>query len=290
MTRLGPALVLLLGLAASAAQAQGGPAAEGRGGAAPANSRIPNEQPLPKDLEGVGIEAHLGTKIPLDVPFVDQDGRVVSLKDYAQPGRPIILSLNYYRCPTLCSFVLTGLMRGLKGVTFTPGKEYQPITLSIDPKEGPDLAAPKRQTYLGALGKETAPGAWPFLTGREADIKRVADAVGFRFRWDDVEKQWAHSAGIFVLTPEGVLSQVLYGIEFQPRDLRLALVEAARGAIGNPVDQILLFCYHYDASKRSYTPTAMGIMRIGGVLTLVVLGILLLTMWRRERRAPVVAS
>jgi protein SCO1 len=271
MTRLVPALLLCLTLPAFANPA-------------------PTEQPIPKPLEGIGIDARLGTQVPMDLPFVDQDGKAVKLRDYARPGRPIILTLNYYSCPTLCSFLLTGLMRGLKGVTFTPGNEYQVVTVSIDPKEGPKLAAPKRRTYLDVLGKQATPDAWPFLTGTEADIKRLSDAVGFRFRWDDQTKQWAHSAGIFVLTPDGLLSQVLYGIEFAPRDLRLALVEASRGAIGTPVDRLLLFCYHYDPSTRSYSPTAMGIMRIGGVLTLIVLGILLLTMWRRERRAPVVAS
>lgn len=261
------ALALLLALCASAARA---------------------EMPLPKEFEGVGIDGRLGSQVPLDVPFVDHEGRAVRLRDLFKAGRPVILTLNYYGCPTLCSTVLNGALQGMKGLAFTPGNEYQVVTLSIDPTEGPALAKAKRQSYLEGLGKRVGEGAWPFLTGAEADIRRVADAVGFRYKYDAATKQYSHVGGLFVLTPSGALSQILYGIEFRPRDLRLALVDASAGGIGSPLDKLLLFCYHYDPDARRYLITPMGVMRLGGAFTVLLLGTFLLTFWRRERRNSVV--
>jgi protein SCO1/2 len=245
------------------------------------------EEPIPVPLRGIEIQGQLGAQVPLMVPFVDHDGRPVTLGDYLRPGRPLILTLNYYGCPTLCSFVMQGALDGIKGLAFTAGREYQIATISIDPREGPELARMKRSTFLQHLGR-AGEGVWPFLTGKEADIKAVADAVGFRFRWDEKTQQYAHAAGIFVITPEGKVSQVLYGIEYRPRDLRLALVEASRGAIGSAMDRLLLFCYHYDPQIRIYRMTPMGIMRLGGVVIFCSLCLLLIVMWRRERRTQVV--
>ncbi len=246
------------------------------------------DQPVPRELQGIQIDGRLGADVPLDVPFVDQNGAQVKLRDYVKAGHPTILTLNYYSCATLCSFILNAFLSGIRGVDFTIGKEFQVVTLSIDPKEGPALAAAKRKTYLTGLGKPVADGGWAFLTGREADIKKVADAVGFHYRYDAPTQQFAHAAGIFVLTPEGKLSRILYGIDFPARDLRLALVEASKGGISSPIDRILLLCYHYDPDARRYGITPMAIMRIGGVLTMVILGAFLLVMWRRERRVSVV--
>ncbi|MCS6913537.1 MAG: SCO family protein [Myxococcales bacterium] len=246
------------------------------------------EEAVPLPLRGVEIEPRLGTQVPVDVPFVDQEGRPVRLRDYLRPGRPLVLTLNYYGCPTLCSIHLQGVLKALRALTFTVGKEFQMVTVSIDPREGPQLAAAKRKTYLEALGRDVPEGSWAFLTGREQDIRALADAVGFRYRYDERTRQYAHAAGIFVLTPQGRLSQVLYGIELAPRDLRLALVEASRGVIGTPVDRLLLLCFQYDPARHSYAPTAMGIMRLAGAVTVLVLGLLILTMWRRERRTSVV--
>ncbi len=179
-------------------------------------------------------------------------------------------------------------MEGMRGLDFGLGQQYQVVTVSIDHREGPELARIKRQNYLTALAKPVAPGGWPFLTGKKDDVKRLADGVGFHYRWDEETKQFAHAAGIFVLTPEGKISRVLYGIQFRPRDLRLALVEASRGTIGSPVDQLLLFCVHSDPQTKKYGLTPMAVMRIGGLLTVLFLGMVLLTLWRRERRAQVV--
>jgi len=247
------------------------------------------EQEVPKELQGIAIDGVLGAKVPLDVPFVDQTGKQVTLRDYFLGGRPVILALAYYSCPTLCSLVLNGLTDGMRPLPFAPGKEYQVITLSIDPREKPNLALAKRQAYLQSLKRELGDGSrdWPFLSGSEQDIAKVAAAVGFRYRWDEEGKQWAHAAGIFVLTPDGRLSQILYGIAFAERDLRLALVEASLGGIGSPLDRLLLWCFHYDPKERRYSLAAIALVRIGGVLTMMVLGAFLITAWRRDRRAQV---
>mgnify|MGYP000891449869 CR=1 FL=1 len=178
------------------------------GGFCPARA----EQEVPKELQGIAIDGTLGAKVPLDVPFVDHTGKQVFLRDYFVSGRPVVLVLAYYSCPTLCSLVLNGLLDGMRAQQFVPGKDYQVVTLSIDPREKPNLAAAKRQAYLQALGRPLADESrdWPFLSGTEQDIAKVASAVGFHYRWDEEGKQWAHAAGIFVLTPSGWLSQILY--------------------------------------------------------------------------------
>lgn len=255
------------------------------GGFCPARA----EQEVPKELQGIAIDGALGAKVPLDVPFVDHTGKQVFLRDYFVSGRPVVLVLAYYSCPTLCSLVLNGLLDGMRAQQFVPGKDYQVVTLSIDPREKPNLAAAKRQAYLQALGRPLADESrdWPFLSGTEQDIAKVASAVGFHYRWDEEGKQWAHAAGIFVLTPSGWLSQILYGIVFPARDLRLALVESSLGGIGNPLDKLLLWCFHYDPKERRYSLAAIALVRAGGALTMLVLGTFLITAWRRDRRARV---
>ena len=249
------------------------------------------DQPLPPELRGIAIEERLGQSIALDVPLVDHTGAQVKLADYCQAKRPVILVLNYYSCPTLCSLVLNGMLEGMRGLEFSVGKEYQLVSVSIDPREKSELAKSKRAAYLTALGTERTSAMtdrdWPFLTGSEQNVSGIAKAVGFHYRYDAATNQYAHAAGIFVLTPDGRISRVLYGIQFSARDLRLALVEASQGGIGSPVDRLLLLCYHYDPQTRRYGLTPMGLMRIGGVLTVVVLGMYLLSAWRRERRASV---
>lgn len=248
----------------------------------------PKDLPPAPQVTGIEIEPHLGQSVPLDLPFVDHDGKVVKLRDYVSGVRPMILVLNYYSCPTLCSLMLNGVVVGLRGLPFVTGKDYQVVSVSIDHRERPALALKKREAYLTSLHRETAPGAWPFLTGAEGDISRLAEGVGFKYRYDQASNQYAHAAGIFVLTPEGRVSQVLYGIDFSPRDLRLSLVEASKGAIGTPVDRLLLLCYHYDPQTRKYTMTALTVMRLGGGLTVIALCVFLVALWRRERRAQVV--
>ena len=247
------------------------------------------EQEVPKELQGIAIDGTLGAKVPLDVPFVDQLGKQVKLRDYFVSGRPVILTLAYYSCPTLCSLVLNGLVDGMRSVPFVPGKDYQVVTLSIDPREKTSLAAAKRDAYLQSFNRELADKShdWPFLTGSEQDIAKVAQAVGFHYRWDEEGKQWAHAAGIFVLTPDGRLSQILYGIMVAPRDLRLALVEASLGGIGSPLDKLLLWCFHYDPKDRKYSIASIALVRAAGVFTLMVLGSFLIAAWRKDRRAQV---
>jgi protein SCO1/2 len=269
---------LLLGLLAVAA---GGNFASGSAWAA--------QEPVPAQLRDIEIVERLGEQVPLDTQLVDHLGNKVVLRDYFQTKRPVILALNYYRCQTLCSFVLNGLTDGMRALEFTPGKQYQVVAVSIDPRDSTELAGKKREAYLQSLGRGMADNGkdWPFLTGTEESVSRLAKAVGFRYRWDEESKQYAHAAGIFVLTPDGRVSRTLYGITFPARDLRLALVEASQGGIGSPVDRLLLFCYHYDPETRRYGLTPMAVMRIGGVLTMVFLGMFLLSAWRRERRASV---
>jgi len=245
------------------------------------------EQSVPPELRGIEIEDRLGASVPLDTPVVSQDGAAAKLGDYFVAKRPVILVLNYYGCPTLCSLVLNALVDGMRALEFTVGKEFEVVSLSIDPREGPALASSKRAAYLQSLGRAITPTAWPFLTATEKAVNAVAAAVGFHYRYDAATNQFAHAAGIFVLTPDGRLSRTLYGVLFPTRDLRLALVEASKGGIGTPIDRLLLFCYHYDPQTRRYGLTPMGVMRIGAVLTVVFLGMFLLSARRRERRASV---
>lgn len=249
------------------------------------------DQPLPPELRGIAIEERLGQSVSLSAPLVDHTGAQVKLADYFTAKRPVIVVLNYYSCPTLCSLVLNGLLEGMRGLEYLVGQEYQLVSVSIDPREKPELAKSKRAAYLTALGPERTGKMtdrdWPFLTGTEENVSAIARAVGFHYRYDAATNQYAHAAGIFVLTPDGRISRVLYGIQFPPRDLRLALVEASQGGIGSPVDRLLLLCYHYDPQTRRYGLTPMALMRIAGVLTVVVLGMYLLSAWRRERRASV---
>jgi protein SCO1/2 len=234
-------------------------------------------------LREVGIDQKLDDQIPLDLEFTDEDGRAVRLGDFFGK-RPVVLALVYYECPMLCTQVLNGLVGSLEALAFNPGEEFEVVVLSFDPGETPALAAEKRATYLRRYGRPGHEAGWHFLTGREASIRALTDAVGFRYAYDEAIDQYAHPASITVLTGEGRVSKYLYGIEFAPRDLRLALVEAAAGRIGTAIDQALLFCYHYDPATGKYGLVVMNLVRTGGVLTLLGLGAFILLTLRRERR------
>src|SRR6185436_18043261 len=197
----------------------------------------------------------------------------------------VVLSLNYYECPMLCTVVLNGLAGALDALAFDPGREFEVVTVSFDPHETAALAAAKKKSYLLRYRRPGAAEHWHFLTGDEKSVKQLTDAVGFRYAWDEQTRQWAHAAGILVATPDGHLSHYLYGVEYAPRDLRLALVEASGNKIGSPVDQVLLFCYHYDPTTGKYGPVVMGAVRGAGVLTLAGLVGFIFTMWRREHAA-----
>lgn len=241
-------------------------------------------EPLPPALTGVGITEHLNEPIPLDLQFTDEDGRRVTLADYFDGEHPVILTLNYYRCPMLCTLQLNGLIDGLNRLAWIPGQQFEIVTVSFDPAEKPALAKLKKQNYMGSYGRPEAARGWHFLTGDEANIKTLTDTLGFSYRWDEGSKQWLHAAAVYVCTPTGRTSRYLYGVMYEPQDLRLALVEAGQGKIGSALDQIILFCFHYDAEAGRYAPAAWNIMRATGVLTVIVLGTILTLLWIRDSR------
>jgi protein SCO1/2 len=242
-------------------------------------------QTLPPDLGDVSIEQKLNAQVPLDLPFRDEFGREVKLGDYFVPNRPVILALVYYDCPMLCTEVLNGLASSLRILKFDPGKEYEVVTVSFDPKEKPELALAKKTAYIKRLGRSGAQNGWHFLTGDQASIKALTEAVGFHYAWDPKMQQYAHATSIEVLTPTGKIAQYYYGIEYSPKDLRLGLVEASQNKIGTVVDQLLLFCYHYDPKTGKYGAIVTRILRIAGAATIVILGSFLFFMLRSERKA-----
>jgi protein SCO1 len=241
-------------------------------------------QAKPGLLSKVGIDQHLNQQIPLDLPFTDETGREVRLGEFFGK-RPVVLALVYYECPMLCTQVLNGMVSALGVLTFDVGREFDVIAVSINPKETPGLAAQKKQAYLERYQRPQTAAGWHFLTGKEENIRRLAAAVGFRYAFDEKIQQYAHGAGIEVLTPRGVLSKYFYGIEFSPRDLKFGVMEASEERIGTAIDNALLLCYHYDPATGTYGAAAIGAVRIGGVATLLAIGSFLFVSLRRERMA-----
>lgn len=240
---------------------------------------------VPTELEAVGIQEHLGGQVSInDLHFKDDEGKDVTLSKYFSRGRPVLLAMVYYECPNLCNMLLNGLTDSLKSLDWTPGDQFDIVAVSINPRETPDLAAKKKAAYVKEYGRSGAASGWHFLTGQESQIQRLASQVGFGYRYDKQEQQYAHASVIDVLTPEGKVSRYLYGIEFAQRDLRLALTEASNGKIGNVVDRLLLFCYHYDPQTRKYSPIVSRIMQTGAGGTVLVFGGFLAIFWRREKR------
>ena len=256
-------------------------------GARPATGQTANG--LPNALRKVGIDQKLNEQVPLDAVFKDEHGQEVKLREFF--GRkPVVLSLVYYTCPMLCNQVLNGMLSSFRQVSFNVGDQYEVITVSFDPRETPELAAAKKRTYLQAYNRAGAETSWHFLTGDEANVKRLTDAVGFRYTWDAQTNQFAHASGIMVLTPEGKLARYFYGIEYSPRDLRLGLVEASQRKIGTPVDALMLYCYHYDPATGKYGAVVMNIMRLAGVVTVVLIAGLLVILRKRGGRGSVVSE
>lgn len=242
-----------------------------------------NPGALPPALRGVEIQQRLNEKVPLDLAFRDEAGRGVRLRDYFGK-RPVVLALVYYECPMLCTQVLNGLASALGAISLDAARDFEVVTVSFDPRETPELAAGKKRTYLARYRRPGAEAGWHFLTGDATAIAALTEAVGFRYRFDPQTDQFAHGSAVFVLTPGGTLSRYLYGIEYAPRDLRLALIESAQGRIGTPVDQVLLYCFHYDPTTGKYGAVAMNIIRLGGIVTIAALSLFLLAAWRKERR------
>ena len=239
---------------------------------------------VPAVLEEVGVTEHLNAKLPLDLEFRDEQGNWVELGSFFDGQRPVILTLNYYRCPMLCGLMLNGVVDGLADMAWTPGAEFEIVTISINPLETPELAQAKKQNYMNRLQRPAAAKGWHFMTGRELEIKRLAETVGFSYTYDPVSQEYAHAAAIFVCTPDGKVARYLYGIEYPAKRLKFALLEAADGRAGSALDQLILYCYHYDPTNRRYTPVAMNIMRLGGGATALILGIFLGIFWIRELR------
>lgn len=238
----------------------------------PANVRPPY-------LQNVGIEQHLNGQVPPDLNFMDDTGHAVKLGDYFG-SKPIILNLVYYNCTMLCGEALAGLTGAMKMIKFDVGKEFEVVTVSFNPKETPEIAAAKKKDYLARYGRTGAAAGWHFLTGPPESINALTKAVGFQYQYDERNNQYAHATAIMVLTPQGRISRYFYGVDFPPKDLRMGLVEASQEKIGNPIDQVLLYCYHYDPATGKYGAVVSNMLKLGGGLTIAFLIAMFLVLWR----------
>lgn len=234
-------------------------------------------------VNDVDIEQKLNAQVPLDLRFRNEKGEPVVLGEFFK-DKPVILTLVYYECPSLCNLVLNGVTKSLKTLRYVPGKEFEVVTISISPKETPELAARKKHAYIKEYGRLDAAKGWHFLTGDEASIRQVADAVGFRYKYDPKSGQFAHGAGIMVLTPQGRVARYFFGIEYATRDLRMALIDASQGRVGSPVEKILLFCYQYDPSSGKYSLAIVRVIQVASAATLLLLGGFMLTMFYLDKR------
>jgi len=271
-------------LALAAALGLGGAAPAGAQGGSPGGLAQPGEPATarPGVLGRIGIDQRIGERIPLDLPFVDESGREVRLGDYFG-ARPVVLALVYYECPMLCTQVLNGLVTALGVMEFEPGREFEVVAVSFNPKEGPGLASQKKANYLDRYGRPHTADGWHFLTGPPESIARLTEAVGFRYEYDDDIGQFAHGAAIEVLTPKGTIARYFYGIEYSARDLRLGVIEASEERVGSVIDDVLLLCFHYDPATGKYGATILGLVRLGGIATvLAFVGFLTISL-RRER-------
>jgi len=251
----------------------------------PSKSALSHE--MPEEIQGVGVDEKLGQKLSLDLEFTSDAGVVAPLGTYFKSDRPVLLAMIYYSCPSLCNFQLNGLVdviQKMKGGI--AGQDYDVVAISMDHSETADLAAKKKASYMEVLKQPGAEKGWHFLVGNEANVKQIADELGFRYKWNDKIKQFAHAAVTYVVSPEGMISRYLYGIEFSPATLRLSLVEASAGKIGNLIEQFTLFCFQFNPSKNQYVLYAYNVMRLGALLTVILLAIFLVPYWLRERNSP----
>ncbi|MEX0769612.1 MAG: SCO family protein [Balneolaceae bacterium] len=241
-------------------------------------------QDKPKILEDVEVREKLGDQIPLDARFATSDGDSVTIGELIEPGKPVLLNPLYYECPLLCGFVLDGVYEVISDLKWTPGVEYTIISFSIDPDEKHPLAAQNKERYLKGFEQKEVENGWHFLTGTKEEIQRMTEAIGFRYTKNEATGEYVHPASIMMLSPEGTVTRYLYGIEFSEFDLRNALYESADGKIGSTVDRAVLYCFAYDPSSQSYAPVAVNIMKLGGLATVIILGIFLGLFWIKERR------
>ncbi len=234
----------------------------------------------PLILRNVGITQKMNAQVPVNLPFTDESGRTVKLADFL--GKPVILALVYYQCPSLCNLVLNGVVRSVHDLKMTAGDQFDVVAVSFDPRETPEMAAAKKVSYVKDYGRPGAEKGWHFLTGPEASSRTLADTVGFRYSYDSLSNQYAHASAIMILTPEGKVARYFYGIDYPERDVRLGLEEASEGRISSVVDQVLLYCYHYDPTQGKYGLVVMKAIRLGGVITIVCLAGFMLIMFRRD--------
>ena len=275
------AFMLLVAAAPSALFAQGGGPMSGGGiMGPPVNQKPPN-------LEFVGIEQHLNAEVPGDLQFRDETGKTVKFADFFGNGRPVILNLGYYQCPMLCSELMRGLVGSMKALTFNLGKDFDVITVSFDPSETPEMAAAKKSEMMKRYGRAGSEQGWHFLTGEASQINALTKAVGYQYQFDAKTEQYAHAAAIVMLTPDRRVSGYFYGVEFAPKDLRLGLVEASSGKVGNYGDQVLLYCYHYDPRSGKYGVIISNVLKLAGLGTVLILGTFVFVMFRAERHLGV---
>jgi protein SCO1 len=239
---------------------------------------------LPMMVQGVGIDQNLNAQLPLELKFKDENGQLVRLGQYFRE-KPVVLALVYYQCPGLCDLILNGLSHTMEQISLNVGSDYEVVTVSFNPKETWQLANAKKANYIEKYNRSGAKEGWHFLTGDEASIKSLADTVGFHYKYDPVNNQFAHASAIYVITPEGKIARYFYGIEYKPRDFRLGLVEASANKIGTPADQVLLFCYHYDPTTGKYGMAITQVTRALGTATVLLLGGFVFIMLRRERHS-----
>lgn len=241
---------------------------------------------IPKALQNVGIDQNLNAQLPLDAKFTDSSGKEVKLGDYFGKGKPIVLALVYYECPMLCNEVLNGLTGSLKGISFNAGKEFDVVAISFDPRENekPNLARNKKEGYLERYNRPETKDGWHFLTGEQSEIDKVTKAVGFNYNFDEKTNQFAHAGGITISTPEGRLSRYLYGIDYSPKDIKFSIMESSENRIGNPAEQLYLYCFHYDPSTGKYGFAILNVLRAMGIATLLGLGTMFFIFWRRNKK------
>lgn len=248
-----------------------------------AAGETPDQPQLPKILHGVGIEQRLNAQVPLEAEFRDEAGRTVPLRRYFG-SRPAIVAMVYYRCTMLCNYILNGVVSGLRPLSLRPGRDFDVIAISMDPSEEPPLARAKRDHYANSYSSRYGTDGWHFLTGDEENVRAVADALGFHYRYDPKTKIFLHASGVMVLTPDGRVSRYFYGVEYTPKDLKLGLIEASGRRIGSPADEILLYCYHYDPATGKYGAVVTNMLRICAAAVLLILLVSLTLLWRRDLR------
>lgn len=281
LRRLVPALLLVLALPSVLVFSAEPSTAQVESKSRMAPGATASEVPVP--LQDVGFDQRLGAQVPLDVEFLDEQGKTVTLGDYVK-DRPIILAPVYYECPMLCQLIMSGISSSLKGVDFNVGTEFDVVTVSFDPDETPEVAAAAKERAVSRYGRYNTEDGWHFLTGEPEAIRQVTESIGFSYTYDPVRDEFAHSAGIVVVTKDGKAARYLYGVEYAPRDLRLALVEAADNKIGSAVDSLLLFCFHYDPETGKYSAAVLNLIRLGGVITVLVIGFLIVATIRRDKK------